>query len=90
MSEMVERVARAMCAETYGSCICRQTANIAADCQGKSRIARAAIEAMREPTDKMISELCCCSLSWDSRDRTYIHPADAKAAWQDAIDEALK
>lgn len=52
------------------------------------RCARAAIEAMREPTDAMVEG--GIEKTWEpSSDRPYIGFYDMKAAWQAAIDAAL-
>lgn len=107
MSEMVERVARAMCRQhnldgfgldiTEDDHITRYVNNtVDKEWPKWSREARAAIEAMREPTDAMLDAACDglvdpdgnpvdvdCSFRADLR-------ADAKTEWQDVIDAALK
>lgn len=55
-------------------------------------IAKAAIEAMREPTEEMI-EAIDDSFDWDSSDTNgswFIKSADPKAAWIAGIDAVLK
>lgn len=51
--EMVERVARAQCKERWGRCSCGRGAVNAQLCEEDLRLARAAIEEMREPTREM-------------------------------------
>ncbi len=63
MSDMIERVAKAICGPEDP---CRLD------------LARAAIEAMREPTDAMCG-------AWDVGDTP-----EAKPCWQAMIDEALR
>lgn len=75
MSEMVERVGLAL--YVAGKWI-DEDATLIQRCE---RLARAAIEAMREPTEAMILE----AYSDDA-----IGCGDAKAVWQHMIDEALK
>jgi hypothetical protein len=87
MSEMVERVARAMCKEAFGDCVCENECR-SADCQDKKRYALAAIEAMREPTQQMrlagISE-------WSRSDPTPEHESTLifNAIWRAMLDAAL-
>lgn len=69
MSEMVERVAQAICGDD-------NPANILTIHRIR---ARAAIEAMREPTEAMVYA-----------DTVKEWPSDACAAWKAMIDEALK
>lgn len=79
MSEMVERVARAMC-EKAGT----DWSDTSGDEYAPALInrpfwmqqARAAIEAMRAPTDRMAL--------------VYADPTEAEMYWQAMIDEALK
>lgn len=79
MSEMVERVAQAICGDD-------NPANILA--VHRSR-ARAAIEALREPTEEMLSaaespaELFGQRFKWLSED-------EARTVWNAMIDQALK
>jgi hypothetical protein len=84
MSEMIERVARALCVAAG------QDPDFNYDPHGINRTddvrwrvnvtkARAAIEAMREPTEGMVYA-----------DTVKEWPSDACAAWKAMIDEALK
>lgn len=80
--DIIERVARAICnadMKGYGGCFypeCRD------NCLPQQiPLARAAIEAMREPTDEMVAVGCAAA-----------YPAtddEAIACWQHMIDEAL-
>lgn len=74
MTEMIERVAKAI-----QSALSEGTPG--RDPDRMERIARAAIEAMRDPTEAMI-------------DKGYDHVdyggTDIEAAWKDMIDAALK
>ena len=78
MSEMVERVATAignrLRYDSNGECLLIPTDDQCRD------IARAAIEAMREPTRKMINA------AWNHR----LGGGLALNCWHDMIDEALK
>jgi hypothetical protein len=59
MSEMVEKVARALTGHVCGQCRCSNSsgwANAEADCACR-QAARAAIEAMKEPTQAMVGAL---------------------------------
>lgn len=81
MSEMVERVARAIAEEINGGKF--DDARWYNDDQRDvhRRRARAAIEAMREPTEAMLT----------AGDSAMIRKDDAAAdAWQAMVDEALK
>jgi hypothetical protein len=78
MNEMVERVARAL----LDSC---RTGNITR-VDGARLMARAAIEAMREPTTAMIE----AEPPDDGEFSKGNSAAHAKAFWQAMIDEALK
>ncbi|TAL43823.1 MAG: hypothetical protein EPN91_05560 [Salinibacterium sp.] len=84
MSEMIEHVAQALEAR------CAADLAVEAESIDWREMARAAIEAMREPTDAMLLQIRGVLLTWDSRDRPQIEESDAREAWQDAIDEALK
>lgn len=94
MSEMVTRVARAIWPAVKGITLTEwENAHPLAKevMLGK---ARAAIEAMREPTEKMIAE-GDSAMDWDSSDATgqwyvHYHDGDAAKSWQAMIDEALK
>ncbi len=58
MSEMVERIARAVCDQYPGKC-CKeyiQTERCDRPPESAFRIARAAIKAMSEPTEKMLED----------------------------------
>lgn len=89
MSEMIERVAEAICRAENGEvgvngcreCLLGYTAGVSAapkNCLGVySATARAAIEAMREPTDAMMLAAC------------HAGNEDMEASWRVAIDEAL-
>ena len=74
MSEMVERVAKAMVDED-GDYTVRDH---------HRRRARAAIAAMREPTQRMLE------VGRRGPNREYMWDHDALVAWQDMVDEALK
>jgi hypothetical protein len=74
MSEMVERVARAIQA-AYGDGNEQETHPAALEA------ARAAIKAMRDPTVTMLAY---------GMDQTQVHSHIIKAAWKDMIDEALR
>lgn len=83
MSEMIERVAKAMAWADLNEIDRAQLKldglsqkNIVIDDHMKS-LARAAIEAMREPTKKM-------------SEATYLRPYDADEIWEFMIDAALK
>jgi len=106
MSEMVERVARAL-ARTRGATLLadeywdqevarykellaqypayEDSHSIIPDC---FRDARAAIEAMREPTTQMLA--CRVSLPWDREDQSYYLDSETVGElWNDLIDAAL-
>lgn len=74
MSEMVERLAKVLremgCGESFGC----------------DEIARAMIQAMREPTEAMATAGCDA----DCADEHYIGRFAAIEAWKLMIDEALK
>ena len=76
MSEMVKRVARAIC--------CRSDCFLPENCQaayaGTLEKARAALAAMREPTDQM-----CHAGAYEQHDWK-----DSSQVWQAMIDEALR
>lgn len=91
MSEMVERVARAICHQEDHGGECGDNPSF---CIGIERgepecwsagMARAAIAAMREPTPKMIvvATNAMYELAWNANSRFL-------AEWHAAIDEALK
>jgi hypothetical protein len=95
MSEMVERVARAMAVVDKGD----DMWDVVSDdgdgygYVGKNEyraMARAAIEAMREPTEAMIRRLSECDLTCGYGDVFFIADESAKDAWKATIDEALK
>lgn len=73
---MIERVARAMYDYATGSDVGWPMTNPTP----WRKAARAAIEAMREPTDAMVTQ---CTDTGHTRD-------DARAVWQRMVDEALK
>jgi len=77
MSDMVERVAIALCDKALWDGAWLQ-ANETERNEQRYR-ARAAIEAMREPTEAMVHA-----------DTVKEWPSDACAAWKAMIDEALK
>lgn len=78
MNEMIERVARAICLADTGL-----PEGETADAREWYRCAaRAAIEAMREPTDAMLAE-GGVAMSFAS------HPSDANRSWRAMIDAAL-
>lgn len=87
MSEMVERVARAICdsadADQSTECTCRPATCLA---RGPNRVARAGIEAMREPSRAM----------WAAGGTAIVgktavhHDTVLTLAWQAMIDAALR
>jgi hypothetical protein len=79
---MVERVARAICAnEDNGEpCVCAKGLPVAQMCQNPVRKARAAINAMRNPPEAVIRELG----AWG------VCAGDTNAAWERALDVALE
>ena len=89
MSEIIERVAKAMCKtqfgdiEVHGEGRCCQTGGIDGCCvvelMGE---ARAAIEAMREPTRAMLHASTMQAPTWDDE--------VSLRKWQVMIDEAVK
>ncbi len=86
MSEMVERVAYAIAkAEqpNMGLSWCMNAPNRERCCV----LARAAIEAMREPAEAMVEK---GSETMDGDDNFYIGTRAAKEAWQAMINEAMK
>jgi len=86
MSEMVERVARAMRAQEYDADEWDGTDS--SDRYYWQTAARAAIAAMREPTSEMMDAYLDLEDPMDD-DWPYNPPA-AKPAWQVMIDAALK
>ena len=92
MSEMVERVARAMYVSFKGLPQAQYSwedlAHNANDplVQNYRRMARAAIEAMREPTMKMLM----AAHRIDSGNNALIEIDDLRDAWRRMSDEALK
>lgn len=96
MSEMVERVARAICAtrcvraQVFNECCLDETTRLIGPCKanmaqllllGPIQTARAAIAAMREPTDAM----CRAGNS-----KAFITDGSTEDVWQAMIDAALK
>jgi hypothetical protein len=95
MSEMIERIARAMFTEIaaqdgrgpdgremgnfFGYAEADYGKTILDGAYDLERIARAAIEAMREPTAEMVDH------AWQAAEAE-----DAKWVWEDMIDNALK
>ena len=89
MTEMIERVARALAWED-GS---RWEKLIVPDeTSPYERRARAAIEAMREATEGMVEEVIFSSeyVGGDGEGGCWIHADGARGAWRAMIDEALK
>jgi len=84
VSEMVERVARAI----HDMHSAGPAYELAAD--DWRDMARAAIEAMREPTEEMVATHDKHVLSYCIEEDAWITPDDAKANWSTMIDEALK
>jgi len=79
MSEMVERVAKAVVAKLQPSVFCGgDEACDSLPCSCALDIARAAIEAIREPTDEMLDA------GWGQRGER------ARGIWRLMIDAALK
>jgi hypothetical protein len=96
MSEMVERVARAIAlAQLDNDTRAVVDPNTWPVAESYCDMARAAIEAMREPTKVMIYvgnneiEDCHDSWSYDSGSGCLIEPEAARNAWQSMIDAAL-
>ena len=92
MSEMVERMARAILAARakmaagFGSSLAafeKQPADIQESLRHE---ARAAIQAMREPTPAMLSS----ELSFEMIVQVWHSPVNRRYCWQSMIDEALK
>jgi hypothetical protein len=88
MSEMVERVARALCEQSYAKSdekLPWYWHSETSDERDEWRaMARAAIEAMREPTDRMCNS---GAAKWDD---DWCTETNALNMWQAMIDEALK
>lgn len=85
MSEMVERVAKALGATLIpGSATVTAEYVVSAELIG--RFARAAIEAMREPTEAMVK----ASQSLWTHEGPYHSEAPGEEQWPAMIDEALK
>jgi hypothetical protein len=83
MSEMRERVARAIHQERYGGQIpWGRFPDAEEECRQE---ARAAIEAMREPTEAMMAAVDCGGEKAD-----WLAGKAWKAGWQAMLDEALK
>ncbi len=80
MSEMVERVARALFANNSGSSPRGKRADRA--WKNYEGHARAAIEAMRDPTEEQYEALCATGLMWKDQ--------SSQTVWQTYIDAALK
>lgn len=82
MSDMVEKVARAICAAIpFG-----------VDQADAAKAARAAIEAMREPTEEMKSAAAYGPTSFSYGDENsfeYLSNEDAGSCWKTMIDAAL-
>lgn len=75
---MVERVATAICSSEGCEC---------GVCPSIVKKARAAIKAMREPTEAMLVAPHCEA---DGCDAQYLEAEDFRHAWQAMIDAALK
>jgi hypothetical protein len=78
MSEMVEKVAKAM--HRVDALIQPSWESLEGEQEDYREYARAAIAAMREPTEAMIRAMCGSDVLAEN----------AKRDWQSAIDEALK
>lgn len=78
MSEMVERVARAIAGEAFAE---SHEGDAESEWQKVKHLARAAIEALREPTEEM---------EWLGDDAHDPHVRNASEIWQTMIDAALK
>ena len=91
MSEMVERVARAMASklseQQLGSDPPWHDPEFR---QNAIEVARAAIEAMREPTNEMICAADNLSSEISTADDRISVPASPEMTWPAMIDEALK
>tara|TARA_R110000868_G_scaffold40588_2_gene139943 strand:+ start:554 stop:847 length:294 start_codon:yes stop_codon:yes gene_type:complete len=97
MSEMIERVARAMAAKAYDDWDapdsgCTLSGNDPDEMREYYRdLARAAIAAMREPGDAVIDAICMASSSAEQPSKYFFDVGvHARAEWQAAIDEILK
>jgi hypothetical protein len=77
MSEMVERVVRAICPQT----VCRFPEDCDESCINREVQARAAIEALREPTGPMVDAIRPVTWNYDD--------GYALRGWQAGIDAAL-
>jgi hypothetical protein len=90
MSEMVDRVAKAIAAEAWGHSLTGESLpwekipDVYRD--GYRRWAVKAIEAMREPTDKMVFD-ADTPVGDEGVSPTY---ADVRTIWRSMINEALK
>lgn len=85
MSEIVDRVAQSLCLGMYGH---TQYSKLHADSKEELRIsARAAIEAMREPTEAMVRAAGGPCVNLERADNPLYEP---QLVWEDMIDEALK
>lgn len=91
MSEMVERVARALCAEAG-----RDPDKIAFPSEAFQlwrfyiKGARAALAAQREPTEAMLAAECDTVTGGRQRLSDYLDYVDARSVWRAMNDEALK
>ncbi|MGY2995426.1 hypothetical protein [Mesorhizobium sp. URHB0026] len=86
MNEMIERVARAICKES-GQPWEASTVDYREICIG---FARAAIEAMREPTEQMTKAACVeADKHGYYHTRGYFDVEEAEYSWRAMIDAAL-
>lgn len=89
MSEMVERVARTICAADYEE----RFSGVASDdyvdrhVHNFIRIARSAINSLKEPTDGMIEAV---DRLFSDAYRKHEYSVQTKDCWNTMIDEALK
>lgn len=92
MNEMVDRVARAMCKGFKLNCVntgCREVCLQTFDPRDALMVeAKAAIAAMRQPTETMIKATEGKTGGYGYGDECF--PADPVEVWQAMIDEALK
>lgn len=86
MSEVVDRVARAL--KEFAASEMLETGSV--NETRWQQMARAAIEAMREPGPEVLDAIEGCQITMGHGDESFIHPDSAKEAWQRAIDAALK
>lgn len=83
MSEMIERVAKAICGNQPGAGGCGCKTHERPACDDFRWMAHAAIQALREPTEAMIVS------GWATQTEP-VYPTSTVDVWQAMIDEALR